>query len=167
MEVCADTVSIEVCTTSTSKEPVGLRDNIAVRKSDELTKNPSWFVNTKVYSLLDFLSSRREERNRVWTLSRPRLLDKEKQNVMRRENAHLDLGLSFTFSLVVLTRASIRGLSSPLRVRAPTVVFTSSCPAANWLSLPHRVRPLTISLLSLLSHPLLDSIFIWVSFSQS
>ena len=120
MEVRAVAVSVDISTTSTSKMPVGRRDNLMARKSDEHTKTPSWFANTKVYLLVHFLIFRREERNRVRKLSQPRWLDKEKQHVMRREKTDTDLELSSTLYLVVLTR-----------VRAPAAVFTLSCPAVN------------------------------------
>ena len=64
MEVRTGAVSTDICATSTSLVSVGRRDNFPVRKSDENTKTPSWFVDTKVYFLLHFLSSRREKRNR-------------------------------------------------------------------------------------------------------
>ena len=57
---------------------IGPRDNRTVRKSDEHTKTPSWFVNTKVYSQLHFLSSLREEQKHS-------MKDKEKQHAMKRE----------------------------------------------------------------------------------
>ena len=93
IEFCAGTVSVDFWTTTTTttqkhlhhhmsngfmrvllrlKSLLGPCCNITARKSDEHTKNMSWFVNIKVYSLLHFLSGRREERNSVWKLSRPR-----------------------------------------------------------------------------------------------
>ena len=44
-------------------------------------------------------SYRRRGKNIVRKMSRPRLLDKEKQNVMLREEANTDLELSYTFLL--------------------------------------------------------------------
>ena len=47
---------------------VGPRDNLTMRKSDEHTKAPSYFANTKVYSVLHFLVVIRksETANKKW-----------------------------------------------------------------------------------------------------
>ena len=49
-----------------------------------------------------------------------------------RERVEIDLELSSTFSLTILTRVSSQGLSPLLHAQTPTAVFTSSCPTANW-----------------------------------
>ena len=109
-------------------------------------KTLSWFTNSKVYSLLYILSSRK---GKIWKLSRPRQLDKEKQHVMRRERDQtltlnylsafvLQLPRSPLFSgvrpffqsssqngacnfcLFILSLASIELSFLPLRVSLPT-----------------------------------------------
>ena len=81
MEVRAGAILIDICTTTTTTHrhlchevanwlmcvvSVGPDDNLAVRKSDEHTKNPSWFVNRNVYLLLYFLvvAGKRETANK-------------------------------------------------------------------------------------------------------
>ena len=86
----------DICTTMSngfkciamSKVSVGPCFNLAGRKSNEHTKIPSWFVNTKVYSLLHFLVVV-ERRETEHELSQPCWLDKEKQNFIGAERTDL------------------------------------------------------------------------------
>ena len=121
-------------------------------------KNLPWITNTKVYSLLHFLSSRWGERNS----------SKTESNAMRRERkrAVADLQLSSTFSLVVLTYAFSHGLSSTLCVRPPTALYiVVSCSQLS--SLPRRVWQSTDSFPVPYLAPSLYSFPVLVSSSQS
>ena len=111
MEVCADTDSKDICTTSTSWVSVRPCDNLAMRKSDKHTKTPSWFVNTKISLLLLYLSCRQEEQNGIWKLSQPCYLDKEKQNVPRKKSRNR----LWIFLQVFLTGFVLTGLHLGMR----------------------------------------------------
>ena len=128
MKVHAGAVSVNICATSTSEVSVGFRDNIAARKIGDHTKRR---LGSLIPKFIRYFTCKVVGRNsRARKLSWPRQLDKENQNVMRKEKANTDFELFLTFYPVVLTCASSQGLFPPQRVCVPITEFTLSCPSA-------------------------------------
>ena len=126
-----------------------------MRKSDKLTKVPSWFADIKIYLLLHFLVA--VEKGKTYMKTELTALTRQREtkfHVMKETG----LEFSFTFSIVVLTHASLWGPSSQVCVWVCdpwlqlSAIFTSSCLVSNCRSLPHHIWPPTNSFFCFLSH---------------
>ena len=125
---------------------VRLRDNLYVRKKDAHTKNPSWFANTKVYSLPHILVvvRKRETEYEDWDdcvslTKRNNLLWRERERnrhgpwiifqvFSRSSNTCMFIDFVFIDSCLVWDTSWER---SPKWRQQRSSVFTSSRPAAN------------------------------------
>ena len=139
-----------------------------IRRSDEDTETPSWFANTKNYSLLHLLADV-EKRETEWAQRIERFWFTEEINRHeKRERSDTDLNI-ILFSVVCLAPACALVPSSWLPNGCETLSWSSSKMGAVIFGSLYIIAsyPQLNTLFCLLSHVHSQSSSAWATFSQS